>query len=230
MKTSVRLLLAALLLPAFANAEGVGLELSVPPDTKVKAAAATNVAMKLETKGRIGTGSIKIDHLLPDQPYTLRLELADGTVLQGVDTSWYIPEEPAKPDAGMLSDDDRKEIAGIVNGLEPFANKSRIVYLTGDHDRATGLCEFIRDKGFVNDKGGEIIWRVELWYFKYQAGGWEAVSQVNKILRRERFKSRSAYSAVVDKLKWVPQLGGIRISADKSPLRMNLAESVTTQK
>jgi hypothetical protein len=218
-------LLGLLCVTALSHAAGVTLKVDFPGDMKPKAAVAVATAMKLQTAGKITADSVMFENLLPDTAYDFRLNLANGTVLQGVDLGWYIPEEAAKPDAGPLEDDDRKEIATIVGGLQPFMNHAAILQLRGDHDRATALCEFSRDKGFVNDKGGEIIWRVELWYFKYQAGGWEAVAQVNKILRRERFKTRESYKATTEKLKWVPELGGIRVTADKSPLTIKLTPS-----
>jgi hypothetical protein len=215
--------LCVFLCTALSHAAGVTLKLELPADVKAKSATAVATAMKLQTAGKLSADSVMFENLLPDTAYDIRLDLIDGTILQGVDLSWYIPEEPAKPDVGPMEDDDRKEIGTIVAGLQPFMNHAAILQLRGDHDRATALCEFSRDKGFVNDKGGEIIWRVELWYFKYQAGGWEAVSQVNKILRRERFKTRAEYSAATQKLKWVPELGGIRVTAEKSPMTIKLA-------
>jgi hypothetical protein len=215
-------LLGLLCVTSFSHAAGVTLKVELPADVKPKSGTSVATAMKLQTPGKVAPASVVFENLLPDTTYDVRLDLPDGTVLQGVDLGWYIPEEAAKPDAGPLEDDDRKEIATIVGGLQPFMNHAAILQLRGDHDRATALCEFSRDKGFVNDKGGEIIWRVELWYFKYQAGGWEAVAQVNKILRRERFKTRESYKATAEKLKWVPELGGIRVTADKSPLTIKL--------
>jgi hypothetical protein len=221
MKRSI-FFLTLLLAISVANGAGTTLKIEVPLNVKVTSAIAVANALKLQIQGKIESSSVVFEKLLPDTPYDVRLELSDGAVLQGVDLGWY-DEEPVKAGAEAITDEDRKEIGTIVAGLQPFMNHSEILQLRGDHDRAVALCQFVRDKGFVNDKGGEIIWRVELWYFKYQAGGWEAVSQVNKILRRERFKSRSDYQRVVDKLKWVAELGGIRISADSSPQTIHIS-------
>ncbi len=81
-----------------------------------------------------------------------------------------------------------------------------------------------RDKDFVGNTGDEIVWRIELWYFKNQHGGWEAVAQQNKVLRRERFKTREAYRSATEKLKWTPELGGIRIAKDQPRLKITLPE------
>jgi hypothetical protein len=219
---STAFLLACLLTATSSFAAGPSLQIELPPGANVKSATASAPSMKLNTAGKISSQSIVFENLLPDTRYDIRLDLSDGTVLQGVDLGWY-DQEPAKKDAEAISDDDKKEIGTIIAGLQPFMNHNEILFLRGDHDRAVALCQFWRDKGFVNGKGGEIIWRAELWYFKYQAGGWEAVSQVNKILRRERFKTRKDYENVVEKLRWSPELGGIRLTTDQTKRTIQLS-------
>jgi hypothetical protein len=189
--------------------EGVRLAVKVPAGTRVKAAVAQASSLKLETVGAVTKDGIRFEKLLADTPYELRVTLDDGTVLQGVDMSWH-SDEPAKEDAGELSDDDREQVRAIVADIPRFYNKCEILRLQGDHDRATALVRLVRDKQFVNDQGGEIVWRIELWYFKNQAGGWEAINQQNKVLRRERFRDRKAYAAEADHIRWVPELGGIK--------------------
>ncbi|HSU66516.1 MAG TPA: hypothetical protein VLJ39_06575 [Tepidisphaeraceae bacterium] len=216
--------LTPLLLLVLALGASVSLRVEIPTGMKVVAASAAAPSLKLSAEGKTAPGVITFDNLLPDTAYDLSLRLSDGTVLQGVDLGWY-NEEPAKPGTEPVTDEDKKEIATIVNGLEPFMNHSEILELNASHDRAVALCQFVRDKGFVNDKGREIMWRAELWYFKYQAGGWEAVSQVNKVLRRKRFKSRAALTEATGKLKWVPRLGGIRTNGGSSPHVIRLSGS-----
>ena len=217
------------LLVSVAQGAGVELNVAIPAGQKVISAEANATKLKLKTAGKIDSGKVIFTNLLPDTSYDLKIELADGSILQGFDLSWYDDEAP-KTDAGGLTDDDRKEIATIVAGLQPFMNHSAILRLRGNHDRAVALCEFSREKGFVNDKGDEVIWRVELWYFKYQAGGWEAVSQVNRIVRRERFKTRADYLHVVKHLKWIAELGGIVIGANQSPHTIELPAEIKPDK
>ena len=135
-------------------------------------------------------------------------------MLQGVDLSWY-DEEPAKKDAGALGDDDREQVRAIVQDVPGFYNKSDVLALRGDHDRAVGLLRLVRDTDFYNGKG-QIVWRIELWYFRNRHGGWEAVAQQNKVLRRERFKNAEAYQAATAPLRWVPALGGLKAGKDEA--------------
>jgi hypothetical protein len=88
--------------------------------------------------------------------------------------------------------------------------------LKGNHNRAVMLVTEERTSAFHSDKGDEIIWRPELWYFQNNHGGWEKVLQTDRVLRRERFTTQKEYHAVVDKLKWVAELGGLK-STPKTP-------------
>jgi hypothetical protein len=160
------------------------------------------------------------NNLLPETPYDLTLTLADGTVLQGVNLSWYGLDAP-KAGAAPLADDDRKAIAGLLKNPKAFENKQNVRFISGDENRATVLVELIRDKDF-HASGGNIIWRVELWYFENQFGGWAKIAQQSKVLRRERFKDQKAFDAATSKIKWIPQLGGIKLAKDKPTTEITL--------
>ena len=196
---------------AFAHAaEMPTLTIELPEGLKVQSAAAAASALKLQTTGAVQGRKVVFANLLPDTPYDVRLVLSDGTVLQGVDMSWYSlePRKSAEP----MDEDDRKQIDDLFFGHKGFENKRNMLIIQGDGERAVILAELIRDVAFHSDKGGEIIWRVELWYFRNQHGGWEKVQQQNKVLRRERFTSRAQFDAVAGKLRWLAQLGGIKLA------------------
>lgn len=202
-----------------ASAAGVSLTLQLPEGTKVESATATAAELKLSSPGKLAGQSVVFESLLPATSYTLRLTLADGTVLQGVDMGWHGPE-PLQPNAEPMDDEDRKQLQELFDGIKGFENKRRMLHLSGNHDRATVLAELIRDTEFHSDKGGEIIWRVELWYFKNQHGGWEKVQQMSKVLRRERFAGRTEFEKETSKLRWLPALGGIRV--DQAEVRKTI--------
>lgn len=132
------------------------------------------------------------------------VKLKDGTRLVGVDMSWYAKSKPA---GEPLADDDRKSIEEILT-VPSFYNKSRLLYLQGDAQRAVGLVELVRDTDFYAGKG-QVVWRVELWYFEFENGGWAKVSQQNKLLDRQRFADHDAYQKYVAAVRYVPRLGSI---------------------
>lgn len=147
--------------------------------------------------------------LLPDgekaaitqTPTSAQARLKDGTILLGVNLRWYIA---AKPDPQPISDEDRSEITELLT-VASFYDRAVLLHLEGDGQRAVGLMELIRDRDFHAGKG-EVIWRAEVWYFEFQNGGWAKVSQQNKLLDRQRFKSADDYASYVKKLRFVPKL------------------------
>src|SRR5439155_19530657 len=85
-----------------------------------------------------------------------------------------------------------------------------------DHDRAVVLVQRIRESKFHSDKGGEAIWRVELWFMKNEAGGWAKVNQQDRVLRRERFESSAKMNAEIAKIRWRRELGGVKVEKDQT--------------
>jgi hypothetical protein len=210
----VSLFVVALLV---AHAGAADLLVHLPPGRKCAAALALTPS---DQPGQDGPGvagkvqgqTISFTELAPGTPYDLRISLADGTVLHGVNMAWYT-SEPASADAGLVDDDDRKQIGALVMDVKSFYDISRILAISGNHERATVLVERIRSSGFESGARGEVIWRVELWYFTNDFGGWSELQQTNKVLLRDRFKSRQEYEATVGPLRWIPMLGGIVLPA-----------------
>lgn len=200
------------LLPAAARA--AELVVHLPAGMKAAAAVATAPGPDLTANGEIADQQIRFHNLLADTPYDVKITLEDGTVLQGVDMSWY-NDEAATPGADEFSDDDRGQIQQILD-VPSFYNKSEILLVHGDHNRAAVLQQLIRDKPFHSDKGDEVIWRVELGYFANEHGGWSKLNQVSKVLRRERFTSHQAYERAIAMLTWIPELGGIAVGKNQT--------------
>jgi hypothetical protein len=206
--------LALLAMVSIANAGTITIQL--PPDLTVDKATATTE--KLPTTiltGTIKAGVITFTDPIAGSAYEAQLTLKDGTVLQGVDMGWY-SRVPDKPNAEELNDDDRQQMKAVFTAGAQFFNVQEATLIRGNHNRAVILVREERTSTFHSDKGDEIIWSPELWYFQNNHGGWEKVLQTDRILRRERFPSRAAYHAVVDKLKWVPELGGLK-STPRTP-------------
>jgi hypothetical protein len=208
-----------------AHAGGVELRIVLPAGVQAQSGEATAAGVKLTTPGRVEGQSVIFPSLLPDTAYTVRITTADGTVLQGVDLAWYNAEAP-DPAAGALTEADLAEIRSIVTDVPSFYNKCSVVRAAGSHERATVLVQLVRDKDF-HAGAGEVIWRMELWYFKYEAGGWAVVPQQNKVLQRVRFASHAAYHKATDMLQWVAELGGIRLSKEKPVTTRTIAAPTT---
>ncbi|MFI5377817.1 MAG: hypothetical protein ACHRHE_00805 [Tepidisphaerales bacterium] len=217
---SIRITILTTLLTMLAGlnalAAGPTLEVKLPAGTKIKSGVAVCPDLKLETQGVAGTGSIKFENLLPLTKYDVIITLEDGTILRGVDMGWYMTERNPKQ-ADPLDDEDKTALRELFDGIQAFENKRNMLLFNGNQDRVTVLAELIRDNGFYANKGTEVIWRIELWYFKNQHGGWEKVQQQNQVLYRERFKTRQEYDGTVKKYRYIPELGGLRFAKDEAP-------------
>jgi hypothetical protein len=203
------------------SAFGADIIVKLPAGTSIQSAEAKPRKMKLTTSGKVDGTTVRFTNLLPGTAYDLMLKLADGTVLQGVNMGWY-DLEPAKADAAAINDDDQRQINAMLKQVLSFFNRNDIVLLNGNHDRATVLVQLVRDKGFHSDKGDEVIWRMELWYYKNEHGGWAKVQQAAEMLRRERFISHQQYHEAVDHLRWTPELGGLKVDKDGPDVTVTL--------
>ena len=150
------------------------------------------------------TGSFVFTGLPGDAAYDVRILTRDDRRIEGVDLSWHEARMlrlaelrrkqlglPAERGAGRdFTRDDADELLQYVRDLRDFANVRRALYLRGDGLRATMLVEVMRTTPFHAQRGDEIIWRTELWYFRYRYGGWERVPNVERVLERERISVR----------------------------------------
>ena len=208
-----RLLIGWATVPLWATAaHATSIVVRLPPGTHVIAAAAT-VAKNpsLDSPATVVGDAVTLADAKAGAAYDLRLTLADRTVLQGVDLGWY-SRVPGHPNAGPITDDDRQQMDAVRTKVLSFFDRADVIAVRGDHHRAVMLIDLRRESAFHGDAGGaEVIWRPELWYFENHHGGWEKVQQTDRTLRRERFPTDAAYHAVVDRLRWVPELGGLKV-------------------
>ena len=103
--------------------------------------------------------------------------------------------------------------------VKRFENFLRVVYAAGTSTKVKALVELRRDGGFYADKGGEVIWRAEVWQFTWE-GAWSAQNRGAKVLERHRFPP--ADYEKFDKL-YDPKLGGVAVKdGEKTTLEYEL--------
>jgi len=146
------------------------------------------------------SGSFEFKNLPGDAAYDLCLTLADGREIEGINLDFVdarllrLAAERRKqlglpPDrTHKFSKDDGEALLKYVRDMEDFMEDRRAIYIRGHGRRATMLVELMRLRKFVAASGaarpGKIIWRVELWYFLNQYGGWERMANQERMLRR----------------------------------------------
>jgi len=146
------------------------------------------------------TGSFTFTKLPGDATYDLCLRLDDGREIEGIDLNFVdvrllkLAAERRKqlglpPDRSRkFSRTDADQLLAYARDMEDFMEDRRVIYIKGHGRRATMLIELMRLRKFVAASGaarpGKIIWRVELWYFLEQRGGWERMANQERMLRR----------------------------------------------
>ncbi len=206
--TCTRQLAFLLILAGLARAESLTIDIG---DAPMKSAKALGAGSKSATPGTVADRIVRFDKLLPGERYDVTLTPPDGKQLRLIDLSWHSDAAPASPNPEALSDDDKAEITSIVKEIKSFMNKNDIVQLVGNADRAAAIVELTRDTDFHARAGDEIIWRVEVWYFENQAGGWAKVQQQNRVIERVRFKTRTEYDKTRTSMQWIGIEKGLHI-------------------
>ena len=150
-------------------------------------------------------GHFEIKGLLAGRAYDLIVwtKGADGTAVrwEGANMDYHRAITPSMP----ATDADRKEIEGLITDPPQFYDKVRALKMAADHQHATVLVELTRTRDFHTDTGGEVIYRVELWYFENQFGGWAKDNNTEKVLVRARGKPGDLPGV----WQFLPQLGGL---------------------
>lgn len=184
------------------------------PDIKIISAESKSTSTQKAHPGQVEKSQVTFDKLLPNQSYDLSFKLPDNHLVQFLDLSWYNGDKPAAPPEAM-SDEDRQAITEIVTNIKAFTNKNNVMQLLGDSQHAAAIVDLVRDTDF-HAGAGEIIWRVEVWYFENQAGGWAKVQQQNRVIDRDRYKNRADYEKARAGRRYVGLNEGLRTGKDST--------------
>ncbi len=147
------------------------------------------------------TGQFRFKNLPGDAIYDVGILTKDSERIEGIDLSWHearlqrlaairrkqlkLPAEQGRE----FTQKDADELIKYVKDLKDFCNVRRVLYIKGTGLRATMLAETMRVREVHAQRGDEVIWRMELWYFRYRYGGWERVGNVERLLERRRIQS-----------------------------------------
>jgi len=177
------------------------------------------------------SGRFRIEGLAPARRYDLIVETTMGR-FEGVDLAVLPPDLLAGPDrcpasspAGPFTQQDRSAVRALIEGVRQFEDQVRILQLRGSGDRAVALIEKVRSRRFHSARGPEVLWRIELWYFRKWYGGWARIGHVERVLHRLRL-GRDEFRA----LRWVfvDALGGIELdrSGRSRPVHYTLPDKL----
>jgi hypothetical protein len=167
------------------------------------------------------SGAFRFRDLPGAATYDVCLETKDGRVIEGIDLS--------PPDARLIklaarrrrqlglpaerehtfTRRDANALVKWVAKAEDFLEQRRVLYVKGHGRRATLLVELMRTRAF-HASGGKLVWRVELWHFVNQFGGWDRLANTEVTVRRLR-AGPVAWRKV--HVEWLPALS-VHVDAD----------------
>jgi hypothetical protein len=165
---------------------------------KVQAVSRTTKQVYFTDLPDKSTGKFVIKDVPGDATYDLCVTTADGRSFEGIDLEMpdarlaRLAEQRRKqlhmaaPPAHAFTADDANGILEYIAKTEDFMDIRRAIYLQGHGVHAAALVELLRTKEYYAAKPGELIWRMELWYFQFSHGQWERIPETERVLRRER--------------------------------------------
>jgi hypothetical protein len=153
------------------------------------------------------TGAFTIKNLPLGATYDLLFEMGDNVTLEGVNLNVpYSDYEVEQP----MTKEDVKAITEAAKSLNQFENNVEVMTVLGNIQHAAVLLNKTRTTPFVNQKPGEIIWRMEVWQFEKPDETWlKNQDDLFVVLHRERLQK-----ADFDKkaLTLDPALGGVHLT------------------
>jgi hypothetical protein len=170
------------------------------------------------------TGAFRVPRLLAGRTYDLVVwtEGADGVKVRWEGACMDYHREIVADKQGATAED-KKWLEDFIKDMPSFYDKARVLHMAADHKHATLLVELARTRDFHSGKGGEVIYRIELWYFENLFGGWAKDKNTEKVLARWR-----GPGAQIEKnWQFLPELGGI-VPGGK-PVNLSLPKEVTGQ-
>ena len=227
------LAMAILIVPALVQAEAIKLTEDKPPVSAAKAGDVSGVITPpanvtgLKAVSRVTTkeyqphsfdrktGEFLFRNLPGDARYDICFRAPDGRQIEGIDLD-FVGQRLLRLAAArrkqlglpperflQFAPEDAKKLIEFIAAMKDFMEIRRVLYIKGSGIRATMLVELMRTRDFYSRKGSEVIWRVELWYFKNHFGGWDRLPNQERILHRLRTE-RQQWQKV--NLEYFPQL------------------------
>lgn len=173
---------------------------------------------KLDAK----TGAFTIPDLPLDKPYDILIDLAGGARLEGVNIrvkkTDFVDADPP------LIKADEARLKEITTKLSKFEDVHEYLAIGGNAQHAAVVVNKLRTKPFYESKPGEVIWRLEVWFYEREEldDPWVKEQDTLFVIHyRERLQK-----ADYDKksLTLDPKLGGVKPTKDEPKIDLGKVE------
>lgn len=215
----MRTILLTLVIPLVAAADTGTLTGTVDKPDTVKSITAVfrdDKPLKYEARLDPKSGAFTIDKLPIDKPYDLVIDLTSGARLEGVNLrvkkTDFVEADPP------LIKDDEVRLKEITTKLSKFEDVHEYLAVGGNCQHAAVVVNKLRTKPFYESKDGEIVWRLEVWFYEREEldDPWVKDQDTLFVIHyRERLQKRDydKKSITLD-----PKLGGLRPTAKEAKI------------
>ncbi len=180
------------------------------------------------------SGRFRFAALAGDASYDVCIVTGDGRRIEGIDLSWFearaqrlaairrkqlgLPDPPRH----VFSAADADELRRFIANRKDFSGTNRPLAIGGLGPQAVMLVERVRTTPFHGGAKNERIWRTDLFYFTYDAGGWQMLPNARRLVERAHF-TPAAWKKF--SIRYDPALS-VYVAPDgkAKPLRYTIAE------
>jgi len=157
------------------------------------------------------TGQFTIPGMPLDKSYDLIIDFASGARLEGVNLR--VKSTDFKDGDPPLIKADEQKLKEITKGLSKFEDVHEFLAVGGNAQHAAVVMNKLRTKPFYESKPGEVIWRLEVWFYEREElnDPWVKEQDMLFIIHYRERLPKAEYDKRAITLD--PKLGGLRLTA-----------------
>ena len=168
------------------------------------------------------TGQFSVPGLPLDKGYDLIVDLTSGARLEGVNLK-VKPTDFKDGDPPLIRADEEK-LKAITKSLSKFEDVHEFLAVGGNAQHAAVVMNKLRTRPFYESKPGEIVWRLEVWFFEREEldDPWVKEQDTLFVIHYRERLQRADYDKKAITLD--PKLGGLKPTAKDAKIDVGKVE------
>jgi hypothetical protein len=168
------------------------------------------------------SGQFAVPGLPLDKNYDLTIDLASGARLEGVNLK-VKPTDFKDGDPPLIKADEAK-LKEITKGLSKFEDVHEFLAVGGNAQHAAVVVNKLRTKPFYESKPGEVVWRLEVWFFEREEldDAWVKEQDTLFVIHYRERLPKADYDKKAITLD--PRLGGLKPTAKDAKIDVGKIE------
>jgi hypothetical protein len=168
------------------------------------------------------TGRFTVAGLTLDKSYDLLIDLASGVRLEGMNLK--VKATDFKDGDPPLVRADEQKLKEITKSLSKFEDVHEFLAVGGNAQHAAVVVNKLRTKPFYESKPGEVVWRLEVWFYEREEldDPWVKEQDTLFIIHYRERLPRAEYDKKAITLD--PKLGGLKPTATDAKIDVGKVE------